>query len=695
MRVDRQKLLLSFLAVLAALALAAKGSAQSPQRLPRGAADAASAVQGSVRDSANRPAPGVRVSVIFDAGARAFATITDAEGIFRLAGLPPGKFTLGVEAGDRSMRLPVMEARARETTVVDVGLDFAIHQPRPDAGRLTPSTPSDSSSDLASVRDIPDGAATRPEPIRRVPPRVIHEDAPDRWSLAEPEWKRYGHDGPYPYAKGRWWDPFNRNRLKGDYPLFGRIFLNLQLLSNTLANFRRLPLPSNISAARPGSEEFFGRGEQLVVTQTFRVTADFFHGDTAFRPFDFRVRFTPAFNVNHLDVRQTGVVNIDVRRGTSRLDMHFGLQEAFVEAKLRNLSRNFDFVSVRAGIQPFSSDFRGFLFVDEQPGLRVFGNLLKNRLEYNAAYFYLLEKDTNSVLNTFRARHQQVAVANLYIQDFFARGYNTQFSVHLNKDEATVHFDENDFLVRPAPIGAVTPHQVQAGYLGWTGNGHIGRLNISHAFYQAFGKDTLNPIAGRRVTINSQMAAVELSMDRDWLRFKGSFLYASGDDDPRDSRARGFDSIVDVPIFAGGPFSLWNSQSIRLTGTGVALVGPNSLFPNLRPNKEEGQANFVNPGLFLYNAGVDVELTPKLRALINVNFLRFDRTESLELLLFQRPIRHTIGVDYSVGFQYRPPLSENMVITFGGAALTPGKGFADIYTRKTLYSIFSDLRLLF
>jgi len=384
-----------------------------------------------------------------------------------------------------------------------------------------------------------------------------------------------------------------------------------------------------------------------------------------------------------------------VRRGTNRLDAHVGLQGAFIEAKLKDLSRNFDFLSLRAGIQPFSSDFRGFLFVDEQPGLRVFGNLFKNRWEYNLAYFYLLEKDTNSVLNTFHPRRQQVAVANLYVQDFLVRGYTTQFSVHLNKDEATMHFDENDFLVRPAPVGAVQPHQVQAGYLGWAGNGHIGWLNISHAFYQALGKDTLNPIAGRALTINAQMAAVELSVDKNWLRFKGSFLYASGDDDPRDGRARGFDSIVDAPVFAGGPFSLWRSQGIRLTGTGVAVVGPNSLFPNLRPNKEEGQANFVNPGLFLYNAGVDIELTTKLRTLINVNVLRFDRTESLELLLFQRPIRHTIGVDYSIGFQYRPPLSENMVLTFGGAALTPGQGFADIYTRKTLFSVFSNMRLQF
>ena len=42
-------------------------------------------------------------------------------------------------------------------------------------------------------------------------------------------------------------------------------------------------------------------------------------------------------------------------------------------------------------------------------------------------------------------------------------------------------------------------------------------------------------------------------------------------------------------------------------------MNPDSLVPDLRTSKIEGQANFVNPGLFLYNAGVDVDITPKLR----------------------------------------------------------------------------------
>ena len=123
----------------------------------------------------------------------------------------------------------------------------------------------------------------------------------------------------------------------------------------------------------------------------------------------------------------------------------------------------------------------------------------------------------------------------------------------------------------PPSLATWSPHGIKAAYFGWAGEGHIGRYNITHAFYQAIGHDSRNPIAGRKTDINAQMAAAELSLDRDWLRFKGSFFWASGDSKPFDDKARGFDAILDLPDFAGGKFSFWNSQGIRLTQTGVAL----------------------------------------------------------------------------------------------------------------------------
>jgi hypothetical protein len=212
------------------------------------------------------------------------------------------------------------------------------------------------------------------------------------------------------------------------------------------------------------------------------------------------------------------------------------------------------------------------------------------------------------------------------------------------------------------------------------------------------------------------MAAAEASVDFDYLRVRGSAFWAQGDSNPTDARATGFDAILDDPNFAGGQFSFWNRNGIRLTQTGVGLVQPNSLLPSLRSSKIEGQANFVNPGLVLYNAGVDVEVTQRVKAVFNVNYLRFHRTESLQYVLFQPGIRKDIGFDYSLGVAYRPFLINNVTITFGAATLQTGRGFRDIFTdrsrncpatvsdfcepdvispRKPLYTLFSQLKLVF
>jgi hypothetical protein len=295
-----------------------------------------------------------------------------------------------------------------------------------------------------------------------------------------------------------------------------------------------------------------------------------------------------------------------------------------------------------------------------------------------------------------------VVMANIYLQDFFFPGYTAEFVGAWNKDDPSIHYDDNGFLVRPEPIGNVVnqgtgpiPHGIRVGYFGWLGSGHIKRLNLTHAFYEAAGEDTFNPIAGRPVTVDAQMAAAELSLDRDWIRYRVSTFYASGDANPRSGRANGFDSIVDLPNFAGGLFSFWNQQAIRLTGTGVDLTQEGSLLPNMRSSKEEGQANFVNPGIFLVNAGADVDITPKLKGFANFNFLRFMDTEPIEYVLFDAPIHHTIGDDVGAGVEYRPPLSENLVLTGGASLLQPGQGFRDMYTGRLQFSAFCQAKFTF
>src|SRR5579863_1892267 len=667
----------------------------SAQQIPGHMSANTASLQGTVRNSqTNLGVPGVKISLL-----RAGMVIerwTDGEGTFRFLDVPRGSYELkAVKEGFQTLDLSV-QVNGPETIALTLEPIEPESVPSKSVSGIPGAAPSSPVPPIPVTAPYPGLRTSQPPaspgPLGIAPEQVPPESAnfakePDRWDVPMPAWDRYGKRGEFPYTQHHWYDPFNRSRIKGDEPIFGQTwFFDFTGTSISGLDVRRLPVPSGVSAEQPDSTDFFGRGEQGFASQSFRLSFDLFQGDTSFRPVDFRIRFTPEFNLNFLQTRERGLVNVDVRDGTNRFDSHTGLQEGFVEAKIHDLSPNFDFISIRAGIQQFVSDFRGFVFAEEQPGVRLFGNLRSNRINYNLAYFYFLEKNTNSGLNTFEPRHQQVYIANVYIQDFLAKGYTTEFSFHYNRDDPSIHYDDNGFLVRPAPVGyvinnGVLQHSIRAYYLGWASNGHIGRLNVSHAFYQGLGHDTLNPIAGRRVDIDGRMAALELSVDKDWARFRSSFFWASGDPSSksaalglggRGSTASGFDTIVDETNFAGGAFSFFDQQGIRLTGTGISLTNPGSLLVSLRSNKEEGQANFVNPGIYVFNVGADLNVTPKLRAFVNANYLRFDRTEPLEILLFQPDIRHSIGMDTGVGLQYRPSLTENIVITAGVSNLAPG-----------------------
>lgn len=521
---------------------------------------------------------------------------------------------------------------------------------------------------------------------------------PDRWRIGFPDWDRYtlNTPGEYPYQQGNWWNPYDQNILKGDYPIIGdHTFLDITGVNDVDWVFKRLPVASGVSTESTNNPNFFGSGDETAVQENLILSYDLFHGDAGFKPVDWELKVTPVFNLNYLDTNQRGIVNINPVAGTTRTNGHIALQEAFVEYKIADLSPYYDFLSITGGIQGFTSDFRGFIFSDNDPGVRLFGNFESNRDQWNIAYFRPLEKDTNSGLNTTMVgRDQNIGIFNFTRQDFLFDGYNFQLDFAYNNDNGHILFDDNGFQVRPSLIGTVRPHSVDTSYFGCTSDGHIGRINVSHAFYEAFGHDGFNDIAGHKVNINAQMAALELSYDHDWLRFRGSFFYASGSGNPKGHTATGFDTIQDNPNFSGVPFSYFNRVGIGLSGTQVPLINPLSLVPDLR-DKLQGQANFVNPGVFQYNAGLDAKLTPKLTAIFNVNYIQFDKVAVLESILHQNNLSHDVGFDYSIALRYRPLLIDNIIFTGGFSVLTPGHGFRDIYQANTLFSSFMNLTLTY
>ncbi|MFQ5764537.1 MAG: hypothetical protein ACE5GT_06385, partial [Rhodospirillales bacterium] len=215
-----------------------------------------------------------------------------------------------------------------------------------------------------------------PPPQPNLPREFI--PIPDRWRLVD----SIG-------VTTRWWDPYNQNYLKADRPIFGDDwFVNVAVISDSVIEPRRVPVgrsPSGTSG--PSALDVFGDSVQFLANENLITSFSLIKGDTAFKPPDIELRVTPVFNANFVRVSESGVLKRDPRSGRNRTDWHIGLQEAFLDYHIHNVSDRFDFDSVRIGIQPFSTDFRGFLFQDSQMGVRLFGTRDNNIFQYNIGWF--------------------------------------------------------------------------------------------------------------------------------------------------------------------------------------------------------------------------------------------------------------------------------------------------------------------
>ncbi len=330
----------------------------------------------------------------------------------------------------------------------------------------------------------------------------------------------------------------------------------------------------------------------------------------------------------------------------------------------------------------------------------MFGTRDNNRWQYNIGVFRRIEKDTNSGLNDLSTdlRDDDVFLFNLYRQDFPVLGFTSQVAlVHNRNSETGLPFiDANGFLNRPAAIGVQQNRDYEVTYVGYNGDGHIGPWNLTASAYYAFGKETPATFADIDSDISAAFAAVEVSRDFDWLRLRASLVYGSGDDDPYDDKSTGFDAIFENPLIAGADTSFWIRQAVPLISGGrVTLSSQNGLLNSMRPNKGHGQSNFTNPGLLLLGAGMDMEITPKLRASINVNQLWFDETAVIEAARNQGDVDNNIGQDVSIAVTYRPLTSQNIVLRVAGSALIPGDGYKHLFGSDVAYSVLANLILAY
>lgn len=545
-----------------------------------------------------------------------------------------------------------------------------------------------------------------PGAVRAPPPEAFPTDqvpVPDRWRLIE----------TLGIVKERWFDPYNQNTLKGDRPLdpdkwpliTGHDwFFTASAISDTVIEPRTFPIPVGVQTTeRPGSLDVFGKDASYVLSQTIIAGVALTKGSTAFKPPDIEYRLSLAINANYANVPERRVLFVEPSKPSHRFDHFVGVQEAFIDYHIRNTSDRYDFDSIRVGIQPFQADFRGFLFNDQQLGVRLFGNRDNNRFQYNLAAFWRLQKDTNSGLNAVlqRPRDDWLFIGNVYRQDFLIPALTSQLTVAYNMNREGDEFaeDDNGFPVRPALLGDLRPRNYDVVYVGYNADGRIGRVNITASAYGAFGEDRFSFFTSKSAAIRAFFGAAELSYDRDWMRFRLSGLWASGDHDPYDNTETGFDAVFENPVFAGADTSYWIRQSIPFAGGGraVSVNGRNGILNSLRSSKEEGQTNFNNPGTMMLGLGGDFDLTPTFRLSANANHLWFEDTSSLQALRNEGSIPRDIGFDLSASAIWRPWANQNAVARLSAAALVPGSGFRDLFDNsngnRNYYSILANVVL--
>jgi hypothetical protein len=514
---------------------------------------------------------------------------------------------------------------------------------------------------------------------------------PDRWRIME----ALGFKHP-------WYDPYNQNVWKGDLPMFGKdVFLSLVGVSDTIIEPRSIPLPVGPqSSENPGANDIFSGIDQTIFAQTFLAGIILFKGETVFKPPVYEFRLTLAGQYNRVDVDDVRGLQIDPRLGNTRDDGFIAVQELFYDYHIRDVSTRYDFDSIRVGIQPFSTDFRGFLFQDLQMGVRLFGNRDNNFWQYNLAWFRRVEKDTNSGLNDVGAglRDDDIFIANVYRQDWPFLGFVSQGTiVHNRNREDEFFFDENGFIARPSSLGGERRRTYDVTYLGYNGDGRIGNYNLTVSGYYALGTNEPGTFVDHETDIEAGFFAAEGSRDFDWIRARASIAWTSGDDNAFDDESNGFDAIFENPVFAGADTSYWIRQNMPLIGGGgVTITGRNSMIPSLRSSRELGQSNFDNPGLRLIGVGADFDLTPQSRVSVNLNQLWFDETEILEVARNQGEIGREIGQDVSAAWIWRPYMTQNVVVRVSAAALLPGEGIEALYgSDDTYYTVLGNFILNF
>jgi hypothetical protein len=243
-----------------------------PKRIPRQLAQNTTALDGIVRDAGfptpTIPVPAAVLTLRNVQSGQIFTATSSGEGVFRLFPLPPGHYQLRVEAKDYApFVLSDLTLQPNEVVTLEISLvTVAAAEARsrlPRLPELGPALSAEGQPSFGTYRQFRHRLDSDPNYIENISPDTlppvadVYNTVPNRWALEQPDYRRYPQKGEYVYTKPRWYDPFNRNRFKGDEPVWPehlgqQTFLNITASAESFFDGRRVPAPSNVSAARPG-----------------------------------------------------------------------------------------------------------------------------------------------------------------------------------------------------------------------------------------------------------------------------------------------------------------------------------------------------------------------------------------------------------------------------------------------------------
>ncbi|MCI4624413.1 MAG: hypothetical protein L3V56_00460 [Candidatus Magnetoovum sp. WYHC-5] len=338
------------------------------------------------------------------------------------------------------------------------------------------------------------------------------------------------------------------------------------------------------------------------------------------------------------------------RRVSHDVNGDITLEEAWVELVLSQEA------TVRAGIQEYNADLIGTIYNDTDPGVRVYGTV-GNGIQWSLFAAQRFENNLISDLNVLGdIRDQHIVIAN------------AQFNVGKTLIKPTLiynHDREGDHKYGRSGYD----EKIDAVYGGVTTYGPVGPLQVLTGLYGAVGmQDNVMllgtvPLEDQDIRAFMGYADIAYPLNKSMITPHIGVFYASGDDNPGDDDAEGFDSISDK-VNVWGSKGIIIDDRISLPG-GVTVVRNNSPYTSLRDNDDS--SNFVNPGVLATNLGLVVVPHKKLNVDTNLTYFWWAETQVLEAIFGD--LDREIGLEWNMLVDFT--INKNLTVFAGGAAFWP------------------------